>query len=211
VSDAEFVPGASGRRHFVEIVGGRLRRSTFGNVQSGRMDRRTGAVRFCLDGALHHDRRSFRAFHSLVRLSRVWHQIWAQFFVSETSDGAKPLKTSGEPGRTRTSNPLIKSSTRVENKALTPIATICHEVRLSASPLPVAGAPITIDRNSSGLLVGTKQRETRSLRRFRDFALSSQRFQELDHGFLVWAFQFFKLLGDVGSLAAVAYDGFEKC
>jgi hypothetical protein len=29
-------------------------------------------------------------------------------FVSEKSDGAKPLKTSGEPGRTRTSNPLIK-------------------------------------------------------------------------------------------------------
>jgi hypothetical protein len=37
-------------------------------------------------------------------------QNWAQFFVSEKSDEANSLKTSGEPGRTRTSNPLIKSS-----------------------------------------------------------------------------------------------------
>jgi Phage integrase family len=36
-------------------------------------------------------------------------QNWAQFFVSEKSDEAKSLKTSGEPGRTRTCNPLIKS------------------------------------------------------------------------------------------------------
>jgi hypothetical protein len=36
-------------------------------------------------------------------------QNWAQFFVSEKSDEAKSLETSGEPGRTRTSNPLIKS------------------------------------------------------------------------------------------------------
>src|SRR5258708_4380174 len=36
-------------------------------------------------------------------------QNWAQFFVSEKSDEANSLKTSGEPGRTRTSNPLIKS------------------------------------------------------------------------------------------------------
>jgi len=36
-------------------------------------------------------------------------QNWAQFFVSEKSDGANSLKTDGEPGRTRTSNPLIKS------------------------------------------------------------------------------------------------------
>jgi len=43
------------------------------------------------------------------------------------------------------------------------------------------------------------------------FALSSQGFQELDDGFLIWAFQFFKLLSHVGSLAAVAYDGVEKC
>jgi hypothetical protein len=37
-------------------------------------------------------------------------QNWAQFFVSEKSGDAKLLKTSGEPGRTRTCNPLIKSS-----------------------------------------------------------------------------------------------------
>ena len=36
-------------------------------------------------------------------------QNWAQFFVSEKSEEAKSLKTSGEPGRTRTCNPLIKS------------------------------------------------------------------------------------------------------
>jgi integrase len=36
-------------------------------------------------------------------------QNWAQFFVSEKSDEANSLKTSGEPGRTRTCNPLIKS------------------------------------------------------------------------------------------------------
>jgi hypothetical protein len=36
-------------------------------------------------------------------------QNWAQFFVSETLDEANSLKTSGEPGRTRTCNPLIKS------------------------------------------------------------------------------------------------------
>ena len=35
---------------------------------------------------------------------------WAQFFVSEKSDEANSLKTDGEPGRTRTCNPLIKSS-----------------------------------------------------------------------------------------------------
>ena len=34
-------------------------------------------------------------------------QNWAQFFVSEKSDEANSLKTSGEPGRTRTSNPLL--------------------------------------------------------------------------------------------------------
>jgi len=37
-------------------------------------------------------------------------QNWAQFFVSEKSDEANLLKISGEPRRTRTSNPLIKSS-----------------------------------------------------------------------------------------------------
>jgi len=36
-------------------------------------------------------------------------QNWAQFFISEKLDQANSLKTSGEPGRTRTSNPLIKS------------------------------------------------------------------------------------------------------
>jgi integrase len=36
-------------------------------------------------------------------------QNWAQSFVSEKSDEANSLKTDGEPGRTRTSNPLIKS------------------------------------------------------------------------------------------------------
>ena len=36
-------------------------------------------------------------------------QNWAQFFVSEKSDEANSLKTNGEPGRTRTCNPLIKS------------------------------------------------------------------------------------------------------
>jgi hypothetical protein len=33
----------------------------------------------------------------------------AQFFLSENPDEGKSLKRSGEPGRTRTSNPLIKS------------------------------------------------------------------------------------------------------
>jgi integrase len=36
-------------------------------------------------------------------------QNWAQFFVSEKSEEVNSLKTDGEPGRTRTSNPLIKS------------------------------------------------------------------------------------------------------
>ena len=36
-------------------------------------------------------------------------QNWAQFFVSEKSEEANSLKKDGEPGRTRTSNPLIKS------------------------------------------------------------------------------------------------------
>jgi hypothetical protein len=34
-------------------------------------------------------------------------QNWAQFFVSEKSDEANSLKTDGEPGRTRTCNPLL--------------------------------------------------------------------------------------------------------
>jgi integrase len=35
-------------------------------------------------------------------------QNWAQFFVSDKSEEANLLKISGEPGRTRTSNPLLK-------------------------------------------------------------------------------------------------------
>ena len=35
-------------------------------------------------------------------------QNWAQFFVSEKENDPNLLKTSGEPGRTRTCNPLIK-------------------------------------------------------------------------------------------------------
>jgi len=38
-----------------------------------------------------------------------WAQNRAQFFLSEKPDEANSLKGSGEPGRTRTSNPLIKS------------------------------------------------------------------------------------------------------
>jgi hypothetical protein len=34
-------------------------------------------------------------------------QNWAQFFISEKSDEAMLLKTNGEPGRTRTYNPLF--------------------------------------------------------------------------------------------------------
>jgi hypothetical protein len=36
-------------------------------------------------------------------------QNWAQYFVSVKSEEAKLLKTDGEPPRTRTWNPLIKS------------------------------------------------------------------------------------------------------
>src|SRR6267143_5648082 len=38
-----------------------------------------------------------------------WAQNRAQFFLSKKQDEVKSLKTIGEPGRTRTSNPLIKS------------------------------------------------------------------------------------------------------
>jgi hypothetical protein len=34
-------------------------------------------------------------------------QNWAQFFVSEKSGEANSLKRTGEPGRTRTSHPLV--------------------------------------------------------------------------------------------------------
>src|SRR6266850_1025286 len=43
-------------------------------------------------------------------LSRGWAQNRVQFFLSEKPDEANSLKRVGEPGRTRTSNPLIKSS-----------------------------------------------------------------------------------------------------
>jgi len=36
-------------------------------------------------------------------------QNWAQFFVSEKLDEANSLKTSGEPGRARTCNPLFST------------------------------------------------------------------------------------------------------
>jgi hypothetical protein len=36
-------------------------------------------------------------------------QNWAQYFVSEKTEEANQLNVSGEPGRTRTCNPLIKS------------------------------------------------------------------------------------------------------
>src|SRR5439155_21094346 len=42
------------------------------------------------------------------------------------------------------------------------------------------------------------------------FRLRSKRLQELDDGFLIGHFQFFKLLDDVGGLAAVPRDGFEQ-
>ncbi len=38
-----------------------------------------------------------------------WAQNRAQFFLGEKPDDANSLKRNGEPGRTRTSNPLIKS------------------------------------------------------------------------------------------------------
>ena len=53
-------------RNLAGVRGRRDRKLFFGNVQSGRMGRRTGSIRLRLDWALHRDRRSFRAFHSLV-------------------------------------------------------------------------------------------------------------------------------------------------
>lgn len=38
-------------------------------------------------------------------------QNWAQFFVSEKPEEANSLKTDGEPGRTRTCNPLSPHQT----------------------------------------------------------------------------------------------------
>ncbi len=42
-------------------------------------------------------------------LGRPWRKDWAQPFVSEKTEEADLLKRSGEPRRTRTCNPLIKS------------------------------------------------------------------------------------------------------
>jgi integrase len=44
-----------------------------------------------------------------IEFEPVWAQKRAQFFLKEKSDQANSLKRLGEPGRTRTSNPLIKS------------------------------------------------------------------------------------------------------
>jgi hypothetical protein len=38
-----------------------------------------------------------------------WARNRTQFFLGEKQDEANSLKSNGEPGRTRTSNPLIKS------------------------------------------------------------------------------------------------------
>ena len=45
-----------------------------------------------------------------VEFEPGWAQNRAQFFLSDNPDAANSLKRLGEPGRTRTSNPLIKSS-----------------------------------------------------------------------------------------------------
>ena len=52
-------------------------------------------------------------------------QNWAQFFVSEKSDEANSLKIDGEPGRTRTCNPLIKSQ----------LLLACTKLQETVSPL----------------------------------------------------------------------------
>ena len=44
-------------------------------------------------------------------------QNWAQFFVSEKSEEGNSLKRNGEPRRTRTSNPLIKSQSLFHDNA----------------------------------------------------------------------------------------------
>jgi hypothetical protein len=56
--------------------GRRDRALFFGNVQSRRMGRWTGPIRLRLDWALHRDRRSFRGFHSRVRLTARWDESW---------------------------------------------------------------------------------------------------------------------------------------
>jgi hypothetical protein len=44
-----------------------------------------------------------------VDFNSGWAQNRAQFFVNKNVKEGKSLKINGEPGRTRTSNPLIKS------------------------------------------------------------------------------------------------------
>jgi hypothetical protein len=63
-------------------------------------------------------------------------QNWAQFFVSEKSDEANSLKTDGEPGRTRTCNPLIKSPpTDIAAKEDKPVRSAKHgKVRQNPQP-----------------------------------------------------------------------------
>jgi hypothetical protein len=41
-----------------------------------------------------------------IKFESAWAQNGAQFFLSEKPEEANSLKTDGEPGRTRTSNPL---------------------------------------------------------------------------------------------------------
>jgi hypothetical protein len=44
-----------------------------------------------------------------IEFAPGWAQKRAQFFLSEKPDQTNSLTRLGEPGRTRTSNPLIKS------------------------------------------------------------------------------------------------------
>ena len=55
------IPGGNSGRD-----GGCDRTVFCGNIQPGCLGRRTGPIRFRLDWALHHERRSRRAFHSLI-------------------------------------------------------------------------------------------------------------------------------------------------
>jgi integrase len=70
-----------------------------------------------------HVSRAMMERYSHIQMEAKWHaldnlsgvdfepsvaQNWAQFFISDKSEEANPLKISGEPGRTRTSNPLLK-------------------------------------------------------------------------------------------------------
>jgi hypothetical protein len=63
---------------------------------------------------------------------------------------------SGEPGRTRTCNPLIKSCNRTENQRLTGNATNRWELLQVAIPQGFRPESIALRRNWQGLPVGTK-------------------------------------------------------